>query len=111
MGRKAKVFLKIELWPIFLAVVMTTVILFMPIFSPSKLPLFYSLPWGEGQLAMLPQFFILPAILVCITLINLMIYWQLHDKQRLFKQVIQATSLVCATVLLVSFMKIILIFI
>lgn len=37
---------------------------------PEKIPLFYSRPWGEEQLASKPLFFLIPGIVFTFTLIN-----------------------------------------
>lgn len=97
--------------PIILSLLISVTILLMGQFLPSKLPLFYSLPWGEDQLATLWQFLIIPSVLICISLINLMIYWQLHQSQKLLKEILVVTTLICSLILFITFIKIILIFI
>ncbi|MBI2020390.1 hypothetical protein HYS94_03125 [Candidatus Daviesbacteria bacterium] len=96
---------------IFLAFLISLFILFSSKFLPPKLPLFYSLPWGEKQLATHQQLFILPAILVLITLINIAVAWQLHLSQSFFKKILIFSSLVTSMILVITFIKIILIFI
>lgn len=105
---------KIILFLNFLPFVVVSVIsLSIPIifqFLPQKLPLFYSLPWGDKQLANLQQFFILPASIILITLINLILSWNLHQSQFYFKIVLLISSLIFSLILTISFLKIISIF-
>lgn len=101
----------VEFLPLVLALLTATSILIFLKFLPEKLPLFYSLPWGEAQLANHQQFLIIPALLVLICLINFAVSWQLHQTQSFFKMVLQSASLITAVVLLITFIKIVLIFI
>ncbi|MBI4035617.1 hypothetical protein HY383_01585 [Candidatus Daviesbacteria bacterium] len=78
---------------------------------PPKLPLFYSLPWGEQQLATHQQFLILPAIISILTLLNLLIFWQLHESQYFFKKILLVSSIVVSFILTVTFIKVVLNFI
>lgn len=97
--------------PIIISLILTILILSMQQFLPFRMPLFYSLSWGEGQLATLPQFLIIPATISCITLINLMIIWQLHKNQVLFKQILLVTSLSITGILTFTILKVVFIFI
>lgn len=78
---------------------------------PSKIPLFYSLPWGEPQLVTLSQFLILPLVITLIIIINLSLSIYLHPSQMLLKRIINlSTALIALTILITSY-KIIYIFI
>ncbi len=101
----------VKFLPIILCLPWAIFILFMGRFLPQQLPLFYSLPWGENQLATPLQFLILPSMAICISLINLLIYWHLHHSQILFKKIILGISFIFTLILLISYIKIILIFI
>lgn len=94
-----------------LAFLMAASILFFPRFLPQRLPLFYSLPWGEEQLASNLQFQIIPATIILILLINLAVKKQLHPSQSLLKTALSLTSLAVALILTITFIKIVLIFI
>ncbi|MBU1031693.1 hypothetical protein KKE03_02080 [Patescibacteria group bacterium] len=107
----SKINLLIKLSPLFLALIMTLAIALSFKFLPQKMPLFYSLTWGEGQLATYAQFLILPAIIILITLVNLVISWQLHHQQSFFKQVLLFSPLVIGLILTTAFIKIVLNFI
>lgn len=97
--------------PLSLGITLTILLLIFNGALPQIIPLFYSRSWGQQQLGSLYQLLILPALIVCITLINLIIYWQLHESQTLLKKSLLFTSLVSSLVLAISFFKIILIFV
>lgn len=78
---------------------------------PPRLPLFYSLPWGDGQLATHQQLLIIPASIALITLLNLVLSWQLHPSQSFFKKVLIFSSIVVSLILTIAFIKIVLNFI
>lgn len=101
----------INIFSFTLAALMAAVTLLFPRFLPERLPLFYSLPWGERQLASHLQFLIIPATAVLVTLINLTVKKQLHASQAFLKLALDLTSFIVTFILLITFLKIILIFI
>lgn len=105
---------KLYIWTTFFsiitAVIMALGVLFFLKILPERLPLFYSLPWGERQLASHSQFLIIPASIVLITLINLIVSHELHTSQSFLKIALHLTSLVTTSILIVTFMKIVFIF-
>ncbi len=104
---------------VFFAVVISLVLMLMVIniFAiywsslPSQIPLFYSLPWGDSQLAAIPQFVILPFIILLNTLINLLLSWQLHDSQNALKRLFCGASLVVAILITITALKIVFIYV
>lgn len=78
---------------------------------PPKLPLFYSLPWGDAQLVEKQQFFILPAVLVLITLINMFITFQLHPIQQVLKRTLMLSLILVDAALFITTIKILFIFV
>lgn len=82
--------------------------LFVLKFLPATLPLFYSLPWGQAQLATHTQFLIIPASISAITILNLIISWQLHQSQSFFKKILLLSSIVVSLIFTITFVKIIL---
>jgi|SRR3989344_1449579 len=80
-------------------------------FLPRRLPLFYSLTWGEEQLANPQQFLIIPSLIICIILVNLMFSWQLHKSQQFFKAALISASIVTSSLFLVTTIKIFLLFV
>lgn len=97
--------------PIILSIICAFSFFFLVNFLPKKLPLLYSLPWGESQLISFPQLLIIPALIIIISLINLLIFWRLGPTQFLFKRILSLISLVFSLILFVSLIKIILIFV
>lgn len=108
--RNKKLFF-LNLSPFVLAIFLSILILFFPYFLPYRLPLFYSLPWGDAQMVSLRQFYIIPAIIILINLINIGLSWQLHQTQTFFKKVLLISSLVSSLILAITLIKIIFIFI
>lgn len=94
---------------VFALITFLTILLFFGSL-PAKLPLFYSLPWGENQLASHNQFFIIPATILLITLINLCLAYQLHQTQNFFKLVLYFSFIILSFILTISFIKIVLIY-
>lgn len=78
---------------------------------PSRLPLFYSLPWGQSQLVDKQQFFILPAVLLLTVLINTFVSLHLHPAQTALKRILMLNLIVLSVVSLVTAFKIVSIFI
>lgn len=78
---------------------------------PDKLPLFYSLSWGENQLASKQQFFLLPIILILVLLINSFIASQLHSSQYILKRILMLSLILLDGVILITAIKILWIFI
>lgn len=97
--------------PFVLSFCLTVLILLLPKFLPSKLPLFYSLPWGEAQLTNQNKFFIIPVACLTIHIVNILVYRQLHPQQIMLKQILSLTSLLCSLILTLTFLKIITTFI
>ncbi len=89
--------------------VLTIALLFLLIFNslPQNVPLFYSLPWGSGQLASKQQLLILPAVMVLVALINFVIYSQLHVSQFILKRMLLVNVLVANFILVFAVLKII----
>lgn len=106
-----KLYLIFAITSLGIALAMFLLILFFPKFLPKKLPLFYSLPWGETQLGSFEQFFIIPGIITLITLLNMIISWQLHPTQAFFKKILTISILPITLILTATFIKIVLIFI
>ena len=102
---------KLNLWggflPFILSLGITVAIVTVLNFLPPALPLFYSLAWGDAQLATHQQFFIIPASISAITLLNLVISWQLHSSQAFFKKALLLSSIVLSFIMTIAFIKIV----
>lgn len=100
--------LSISLFSVLLIVLLITVFYNQ---LPLKMPLFYSIPWGENQLIAKQQFFLLPIILLLIILINTFIVSQLHSLQIVLKRLLMFSLIFIDLVILTTFFKILFIFI
>lgn len=78
---------------------------------PPKLPLFYSLPWGESQLVAKQQFLILPATLLLISLVNALLAHQLHPAHLVLKRILVGSLIFLSVIILITGIKILVIFI
>lgn len=106
---KSYVWINLSSLLIALLIVLADLIFFR--FLPPKMPLFYSLSWGNQQLATHQQFLVLPLSIILISLLNLSISWQLHPSQSFFKKILLISPLIISLILIITFIKIILIFI
>lgn len=106
---------KIYLWAVILPLVVSALISILILiflkFLPPKMPLYYSLAWGEGQLTTQKEFFILPGILTLLALLNLLVSWYLHQAQAFFKKILLVGTLTLTVILITTFIKIVLTFI
>lgn len=109
--QSSQLFLWLNFTPVALSLFLTLIILVFFKNLPPKLPLFYSLPWGERQLATHLQLLIIPALMSIISLINLIISWQLHQSLEFFKKTLLTASFISCIIFSVTFVKIITIFI
>jgi len=110
MSKKITGLFILEIIPIIVALIFVITIFVFNRFLPPRVPLFYSLNWGEYQLANQLQLYILPAIILCICLVNLMIYWHLREAP-LLKNILLLISIISTLILVVSYTKIVLLFI
>ena len=101
----------LNLSPIILALILSVLIAFFLAHLPNRLPLFYSLPWGESQIVSSQQFFIIPALIILISLTNLAVSWQLHHTQTFLKKILSFSTLISTLILTIALIKIVLIFI
>ncbi|OGE26956.1 hypothetical protein A3H85_03745 [Candidatus Daviesbacteria bacterium RIFCSPLOWO2_02_FULL_40_8] len=78
---------------------------------PNRIPMHYSRPWGETQLVENWQFLLLPVTLVVLTLLNLFLASQLHPSQLVLRRTLLLTVVLLSFMILVSSIKILLIFV
>lgn len=78
---------------------------------PSQIPLFYSNPWGEPQLAANTQLFVLPLICTLSLLANILAGWYLHDSQIVLRRILSLSCLVVCLLILTTIVRIIGIFV
>jgi cellulose synthase/poly-beta-1,6-N-acetylglucosamine synthase-like glycosyltransferase len=74
---------------------------------PPQVPLFYSLPWGEPQLASASQLFFLPTFSIVFSLINNLLAATIFSKTTLLSKLLVVSSLVISILSLVTLFQII----
>lgn len=78
---------------------------------PPRVPLFYSLPWGDNWLVALPQFLILASIALLFLVLNFFMIWYLHSSQLIIKRLIAVSTAFISLLFLITGVKIVLIFV
>lgn len=74
---------------------------------PSQVPLYYSLPWGESQLASATSLFLLPTISLVILLINNLFSISLSSTNNLLSRILIFASLAISLFFLITLLKIV----
>lgn len=77
---------------------------------PPKLPLFYSLPWGQLQLVAKQQFLLLPSVLFLMGIVNTALAFQLPNSQVVLKKILLLSLFVMDLIVLIATIKILSIF-
>lgn len=93
------------------SILISLILLIFSSYLPGFLPLFYSLPWGEKQLATTSQVFILPGLLVVFSIVNAVFALQLHSSQIILRRMLLLASVAVDLIIVLSFIRIIFIFI
>lgn len=93
-----------------LSVISSLTIIWIKNALPTKVPLFYSLSWGQHQLAPINWLFLLPGITICIMGINLIISKQLHESQLILKRMLLGVILVSDLLILITIVRILTIY-
>lgn len=107
-----KLYLWATIFPIAASLIISFIILLLLFnFFPPELPLFYSLAWGTSQLGTYTDFLIIPANLALIAIANLSVALYLHNAQTFFKKILLLGTLISSIILIITFIKIVLIFI
>jgi len=76
---------------------------------PPKVPLFYSLPWGESQLAPFPYLFLLPILSFSFLLLNTLLAVVFLEKKKFLSTCLTITSTLFSFFSLISLIEIILV--
>ena len=82
------------------------IIFFFPLLPP-QVPLYYSRPWGDNQLASPSSLFLLPAISFFFLLLNSCLIALLDEKKRFLALSLAWNSLISASLALIGLGKII----
>lgn len=74
---------------------------------PPQIPLYYSVIWGEKQLASAWELSIIPTLILSVSIINFAIAFFLVRDQELFVKILIYTALFCSGLLFITLFKII----
>lgn len=74
---------------------------------PSTIPFYYSLPWGEAQLAPTSSLFLLPAFSIIIFIFNHLLAVFLYRQEILFSRILTVFSSIFSLLALFSLVNII----
>lgn len=106
---------KLDFWirlsPLIISLIIVLVVVTIFNLLPARLPLFYSLSWGDEQLANHQQFLIIPASISLVALLNFVISSQLHPSQSFLKKSLLISSIIVSLILTITFIKIVLNFV
>ncbi|MFA6184684.1 MAG: hypothetical protein WCT51_04360 [Candidatus Shapirobacteria bacterium] len=95
-------------WNLFLIIFQIVILFFKFNNLPQQVPLYYSLPWGEEQLASTTSLFLLPTFSIIILLINNLIATFFFKSIPLFSRLLVFFSLVFSLLAAISLTRIIL---
>jgi hypothetical protein len=106
---------KILLYPVFITILsilllVSSFFITSP-FLPPKLPLLYSLPWGEQQLIGKSQFLLLPALIVGMSVVNIALAMQLHSSHSTLKKMLLLSLVGIDIIMVTTGIKILIIFV
>jgi len=94
-------------WNLFFIILQISVLVWRFTNLPSQVPLYYSLPWGEIQLASASALFLLPTFSLVILLINNLFYISLATTNTLLSRLLIFASLAVSFFFLVTLVKIV----
>ncbi len=94
-------------WNLILIIIQISLIFFKFNDLPSQVPLYYSRPWGEGQLASATSLFLLPTFSIIVLIINNLIANLLLKSIPLFSRLLVIFSLAFSLFTSISLVKII----
>jgi len=77
---------------------------------PSRIPLFYSLPWGQSELVNKSSLLLLPAIITLVALINIFMAYHLHSSQYILKRILLMSTILIDLTIVTAAIKIVFIF-
>ncbi len=89
-----------------LIVLQTTTLLFLWKNIPPQIPLLYTRPWGEDQLVAKKKLFLIPALLLILTPVNLCIGTAFFEREKLLSKIFVSVNFLIALLLSVAFFKI-----
>jgi len=99
--------IKIFRWNLFFIVIQVAVLVWKFTSLPPQVPLYYSLPWGESQLASASALLILPTISIVLLFINHLFAISLTKTSQLLSRFLLTISLIVSLFSLITLLKII----
>lgn len=94
-------------WNLILIIFQLGLLIFKFNSLPQQVPLYYSLPWGEGQLAAAASLFLLPTFSIIILLLNNLIATFFLKTIPLFSRLLTVFSLIFSFLSAISLTRII----
>jgi hypothetical protein len=94
-------------WNLIFIVIQLAVLIWQFGNLPQQVPLYYSLPWGELQLASASTLFIIPTLSIVLFLVNHLFAIGFSQKDILLSNMLIFTSLIVSFFFLVTLLKII----
>lgn len=110
MSSQDRYYLAYGIFTLISVIIILSIYLFSVNVLPTRLPLFYSLPWGQSELANKSSLLILPAIITTVALINMLLAWQLHSSQYVLKRILLMSTILIDLIILIAAIKIVFIF-
>lgn len=98
---------KIFRWNIFLIIIQISLIFYKFNDLPPQIPFYYSLPWGESQLASTSALFLLPTFSIVFLLVNNLLAALFLSSIQLLSRLLIIFSLVFSSFALISLIQII----
>lgn len=98
---------KIFRWNLIFIVVQVFVLVWKFTNLPPQVPLYYSLPWGESQLASASSLFILPTVSIVLLFINHLFSISLSKTSQLLSRFLIIISLIISFFSLVTLLRIV----
>lgn len=98
---------KILRWNVIFIIIQIAFLFWKFNFLPPQIPLYYSLPWGEGQLTQASLLFIFPTISLILLLINHLFAISLVKTSLLLSRILLIISLIFSFLSLVAILHIV----
>lgn len=110
MSSQDRYYLASGIFTLISVIIILSLYLFSVNVLPTRLPLFYSLPWGQSELTNKSSLLILPTIITIVALINMLLAWQLHSSQYVLKRILLMSTVLIDLIILIAAIKIVFIF-
>lgn len=98
---------KVFRWNLIFIIIQLVLLFFKFNDLPVSVPLYYSLPWGEAQLAPASTLFLLPAFSLIVGLINSILAVSFSESNPLFSHLLTTFSLIFSVLMFFALFRII----